>query len=334
MFASYCLIVYFCIFVEIFAQTNYTTTTLEKYNVDSNSVTVSGISSGGAMSNQFHFIFSDVIKGAGIFEGGPYLCAYVSVLGCAPDFQLVPLYNLEASMLSKAGKISPVQNIKGQKVYIFHGTNDKTIGVKSGRNLKKMYDHFGADVHAEFSLNAGHGQPVDGNGYGGPCESVNPDQHYINECGYNGAYEMFSWLYGAENITRPPKGYVADGNIIYFNQTEFLPTTGKTSMSSTGLLYVPKGCADKTKMCRFHVAFHGCSSNIEAFGTDYVTKTQYAEVAELNDIVILFPQTANTDISPKGCWDFIGYTDRLTYPTKTGPQAASAYRMLQRVLGN
>lgn len=168
-------------------------------------------------------------------------------------------------------------------------------------------------------------QPVDGNGYGGPCESVNPDQHYINECGYNGAYEMFSWLYGAENITRPPKGYVADGNIIYFNQTEFLPTTGKTSMSSTGLLYVPKGCADKTKMCRFHVAFHGCSSNMlvkkcknemflkyistffyfhnsEAFGTDYVTKTQYAEVAELNDIVILFPQTANTDISPKGCW--------------------------------
>lgn len=34
MFASYCLIVYFCIFVEIFAQTNYTTTTLGKKNLE------------------------------------------------------------------------------------------------------------------------------------------------------------------------------------------------------------------------------------------------------------------------------------------------------------
>jgi hypothetical protein len=42
----------------------------ETYNVDPRSLTVSGISSGGAMSTQFHFIYSSDIKGAGIFAAG------------------------------------------------------------------------------------------------------------------------------------------------------------------------------------------------------------------------------------------------------------------------
>lgn len=42
----------------------------EKYSVDPKSVTVSGISSGGAMSSQFHYIYSNEVKGAGIFAAG------------------------------------------------------------------------------------------------------------------------------------------------------------------------------------------------------------------------------------------------------------------------
>jgi poly(3-hydroxybutyrate) depolymerase len=38
-------------------------------NVDPNAVSVSGFSSGGAMSMQFHFVYSQFLKGAGIFAG-------------------------------------------------------------------------------------------------------------------------------------------------------------------------------------------------------------------------------------------------------------------------
>jgi len=38
-------------------------------------VTTSGVSSGAIMASQLHFAYSSVIKGAGIFAGGPYYCA-------------------------------------------------------------------------------------------------------------------------------------------------------------------------------------------------------------------------------------------------------------------
>ena len=48
-------------------------------------------------------------------------------------------------------------------------------------------------------------------------------------------------------------------------------------------------------------------------GEDYARKTQYIEVAELNNIIIMFPQTTATPLSPAACWDWMGYTGLLTY---------------------
>ncbi len=42
----------------------------EQYNVDPDGITVSGISSGGAMAMQYHIAFSSYVKGAGILAGG------------------------------------------------------------------------------------------------------------------------------------------------------------------------------------------------------------------------------------------------------------------------
>ena len=38
-------------------------------------LTVSGLSSGGFMAAQMHFIYSEKFSGAGIISGGPYFCA-------------------------------------------------------------------------------------------------------------------------------------------------------------------------------------------------------------------------------------------------------------------
>jgi len=50
--------------------------TLAAYNVDPNSVSVSGLSSGGFMSVQLGVAYSDTFPvGFGVFAGGPYDCA-------------------------------------------------------------------------------------------------------------------------------------------------------------------------------------------------------------------------------------------------------------------
>jgi poly(3-hydroxybutyrate) depolymerase len=50
--------------------------TLAAYNVDPNSVSVSGLSSGGFMAAQLGVTYSNTFKtGFGVFAGGPYDCA-------------------------------------------------------------------------------------------------------------------------------------------------------------------------------------------------------------------------------------------------------------------
>lgn len=72
---------------------------------------------------------------------------------------------------------------------------------------------------------------------------------------------MFQWLYGA-GIVRPEKGFVANGKLSNFNQNEFFPLDSLTSsMSRTGMIYVPKGCQNKTQVCKLHIAFHGCMAS-------------------------------------------------------------------------
>lgn len=58
-----------CLFWSAAASTD----SLKSYNVDPTQISVSGISSGGYMAQQFHVAFSKAVMGAGIIAGGPYL---------------------------------------------------------------------------------------------------------------------------------------------------------------------------------------------------------------------------------------------------------------------
>ena len=58
------------------AQGSTQASTLGSYNVDSSSVSISGLSAGGFMAAQLGIAYSDVFKaGFGIFAGGPFDCA-------------------------------------------------------------------------------------------------------------------------------------------------------------------------------------------------------------------------------------------------------------------
>src|SRR5438552_1467716 len=53
--------------------------TLPRFNADPSSVTVSGISSGGAMALQAHVAYSGTFRHAAVFAGAAYYCAQGSV---------------------------------------------------------------------------------------------------------------------------------------------------------------------------------------------------------------------------------------------------------------
>lgn len=54
------------------------------------------------------------------------------------------------------------------------------------------------------------------------------------------------------------------------------------------------------------VRFLLCRSSV---GDQYALQTGYNEVAELNQMVVLYPQTRIIPDNPLGCWDWWGYTN-------------------------
>ena len=96
-------------------------------------------------------------------------------------------------------------------------------------------------------------------------------------------------------------------------------------MDSIGYLYVPKACADNNcknvlitseikiqlilkfiiKVCKLHIALHGCGQGRHRIGNEYARYAGYNEVADLNNIIILYPQADSSLLSnPNGCWDW------------------------------
>ena len=52
---------------------------LPPMGADPNTITFSGYSGGAYMSHYMHVIHSDVIKGVGLFNGGPYTTAFTDL---------------------------------------------------------------------------------------------------------------------------------------------------------------------------------------------------------------------------------------------------------------
>ena len=66
-------------------------------------------------------------------------------------------------------------------------------------------------------------------------------------------------------------------------------------MESYGYIYVPPNCAAGLE-CKFHVFFHGCSMQLEEIGTDFITESGFIQVADENDIIILFPSVSKANL--------------------------------------
>jgi poly(3-hydroxybutyrate) depolymerase len=314
---------------------------LPKYNVDRSQTTVSGLSSGGFMANQLAWAHSSLFRGVGIFAAGPYMCAghnnytacmYNATIGSA---QLATMQN-SIDSYSASGAIDPKAGVASQKVYLFVGSSDFTVGPNPMAALRTQYTSNGVPAaNMEYVQRAGtaHVFPTDFDATGNNACSSSASP-YISNCGYDGAKAVLTKLYGTLNARNNAP---AAANYIEFDQRAF---TANPGMAPTGWVYVPANCASGSQ-CRVHVALHGCQQSYGKIGDKFIRSTGYTRWADTNSIIVLFPQAQVDNTSrptaasgslanPNACWDWVGWYGN-NFAQKAGTQVAAIKAMVDQL---
>lgn len=290
------------------------------------------------MATQFHVAFSSRIMGVGTVAGSVYYCARGSVTYATTACMSLPYQVNVQTMITHTnnfanqGIIDPTSNMQNSKVFILHGTNDHTVYPGQSNHILTYYENYvnKANIKTKLDLNMGHAHPT--MDHGNACTATRSP--YINDCDYNGSFEILNWIYGG-NLQRPSGTVPLAGDFYQFDQKEFFGTGGPSSasMDTVGFVYVPTRCIDSQRACKLHIAFHGCVQGRYAIGDEYARYAGYNEVAELNDIIILYPQAVSTLLTnPNGCWDWWAYDDD-NYANKNGPQMKAVMAMVNRITG-
>jgi poly(3-hydroxybutyrate) depolymerase len=311
---------------------------LPALNVDPASITVSGLSSGGVMAINMGYAYSATFKGVGIFAATPYACQYLYPYQSCQNNNVITssmLANMQTTIDNwSGGAIDDKANVAKQKVYLFTGTKDGTVGVNPMLAVQQQYANNGVpSVNLIQAANTGHTFPTDFTSAGNnPCStSFTP---YISNCSYDGAKAVLSQFYGT---LQPRNNAPAAANYVEFNQREF---TNNLGMADTGWVYVPANCAAGAQ-CKLHVAFHGCTQNYATIGGKFVKNTGYTRWADTNSIIVLFPQAkADLNIYPtvasgmqsnaNACWDTVGFYG-FNYAQKGGVQLSAIKAMVDRL---
>ena len=311
---------------------------LPALNVDTSSITVSGLSSGAVMAINMGYAYSATFRGVGIFAGTPYLCQYHHAYGNCQNNNVISagmLSTMQASIDSWSGaQIDNKANIATQQVYLFTGTKDSTVGPNPMLAVQTQYAENGVPAASLIQrANTAHVFPTDFSATGNnPCSVSLPP--YISNCGYDGAKAVLTQFYGT---LQPRNNAPAAANYREFNQREF---TSNLGMADTGWVYVPATCAADAK-CKLHVAFHGCTQNYATIGDKFVKNTGYTRWADTNNIIVLFPQAqadanlyptpANGTVgNPNACWDTVGFYG-WDYAQKSGAQLSAVKAMVDRL---
>jgi poly(3-hydroxybutyrate) depolymerase len=308
-----------------------TVTSLGAYNVNPDTVTVAGISSGGFMAVQLQVAYSSRIFGTAVFAGGPYYCAQDSeslATGACESGNGISLSTLTyyTNMQSANGTIDPTSNLANKPIYMFSGTEDTTVHQAVMNNLSQYYLNYTDSSHITYDNNtpAEHAW-ISPDGPNACASSYVP---YINNCSIDPEQTFLTMFYGTLNAKNTG---TLGGSYIQFNQDPFVPggSAQAHSMDSTGWVYVPAACASG-QACRLVIALHGCLQYQGLVQQQLVQKSGINEWADTNNIIVLYPQATTSSSNPLGCWDWWGYTNS-DYALKSGPQMAAIMAMVSQI---
>jgi poly(3-hydroxybutyrate) depolymerase len=320
---------------------------LPALGADLQRTSVSGLSSGGYMAGQFHVAYSATIAGAAILAAGPYGCAQSAAADAFPVFPAATASNLiqaqngctanrlsglgvldsgtllrRASALADQGKIDPLSGLKRAKVYLYSGADDRSVVkpvTEAARNFYLAAGVPGENIEFVFKNPGGHAFLTADKG--AACDRSAPP--FIDNCGYDQAGAILRFIHGP----LAPKGAARPENFIAFAQTRYAASSA--TLADEGVVYVPSACRAEAG-CRVHIVFHGCEQSRAQAGDAVIRDTGFADSAETNRIIVLFPQVASSALNPNSCWDWWGYTG-LEYLTRDAPQIEAVYAMLKRL---
>lgn len=311
------------------------------HKLDPNSVTVSGLSSGGFFAQQFHVAFSDLVHGAAVIAGGPYACAKqippvlsfnpwastIVALGVCTyagraSFDPWDLWlperpsateSVDTTMAEHAaGTIDDPANLADDRVWMLTGALDDIVPEPTMAVVRSYYQSLGvaaSALHWETDANASHGLPIEeftGMSDFPPRACGDHDAPYVIDCDYDAAERLLRHLYpdGFSTEPAPPER----SRLAAFEQTAFFDTAEpSTSLDQVGYIYVPADCSNDAasdQVCRLHIAFHGCSQYAGLIDDDFYWDGAYNRWAEANQIIVLYPQTTPWERSG----DLTGFT--------------------------
>ena len=233
---------------------------------DIDTLTLSGFSSGSFISHQLHIVYSEMVKGVGLHEGGPYFSW--------TDHNKRVAFS---EKFAKNGGIDPLSNLQDAPVYITSGSNDHICTKEKQENQKRFYEHYGANVNfvkTEFN----HLIPVDKEvSENWPLRSCNnaPIASLVN-CKFDLAGNILRFIY--ENLDKHfrLKDKIDDwkslGVLRKYDQHEFVPSHIVEDGFSDfgGYVYYPHFCVQDGNKCKIHVFFHGCTNSAERRGQDMI----------------------------------------------------------------
>ncbi len=308
---------------------------------------VSGLSAGGYMASQFLVAHSSTVIGGGILAAGPFGCAQSAAAQAFPSFEAALPYNLAqaqngcmadrlsglgvldaqrllrlAASLADKGKIDPLSGLRRSKIYFYTSADDNIVVKAVVEAARNFFLAAGVpETQIEFVNKDPGGHAFLTASQGGACGTNSGP--YVDNCHYDQAEAVLSFIYGK----LLPKGHAQTQNFITFAQSSY--ASSNASLAEEGVVYIPTGCREKAH-CRVHVVFHGCQQSRADVGDAVIRETGYADWAETNNIIVLFPQAAATAVNPYGCWDWWGYTGS-DYLTKDAPQIVAVEAMLTRL---
>jgi len=315
---------------ENFSAASSAPVSLGAYRVDPASVTVAGISAGGAMAVQLQIAYSASFHGAAIFAGDPYDCNQDALstwkAPCASGVG-IPVATLAAytNSMAASGLIDPVSNIGGKPIYMFSGTRDTVVDQPVMDQLQSYYLNYTSSGNIVYNNTTAAQHAWISPDAANDCTKLGAP--FMNNCGFDAEQTFLTMFYGklaARNAT-------AQGSYVQFNQDAFCSgNCAAISMDSTAWLYVPDNCAGQT--CKLVVALHGCGQGQQSIGNTFVQQAGINEWADNNNILVLYPQaiTSSTPRNPEGCWDWWGYTG-ADYALKSAPQMTAIMAMVNRI---
>ena len=285
-------------------------------NIDSDRVTVSGLSAGGQMAHQLHIAYSDIFSGAGIIAGGPFGCAKGSLAtafarcvsttgGDLPPAEFIE----DIRSAEQEGMVAATQNLQDDRVWLFHGSLDQAVAEGLSDTLEGLYAAFIPEENIAYvkDVPAAHNFPANGRGHA--CDAS--EAPFVGDCAFDAAGNLLQQLY--QGLKAPEPG--ADPALIEVA----LAGAADAGLKGSAYLYVPDACVEDKGSCALHLVLHGCAQSSEQVGTAFMEQSGYLPWAESNNIVLAFPQVVPSAVNPLGCWDWWGYTGS-NYRWRNGPQ--------------